>query len=188
MAKDQEKLRISVDKTKEVRIVGAETDLRLSIAARHAVSAVGEYNMPDGEVFTSVVEGSTQGFITFTYPAINIGREFHDIRLEFKGGKVVRATASKGEEDLNKILDTDKGARRIGEIGFGNNFKINRFTKDMLFDEKIGGTIHIALGRGYKETKSLNESAIHWDMIKDLREGGEIWFDDKLVQKNGRWL
>jgi aminopeptidase len=110
---------------------------------------------------------------------------------------VVRASASKGEKDLNDILDVDAGGRRIGELGIGNNFKIDRFTKDILFDEKIGGSIHIALGKGYEETGSKNESALHWDMIKDLRaspsassgpSGGEIWFDDKLVQKDGKWL
>ena len=105
-----------------------------------------------------------------------------------KDGKVVTATAEKNEEALNKILDVDKGGRFIGELGIGNNFAISRFTKDILFDEKIGGSIHIALGAGYEETGSKNKSALHWDMIKDLREGGELWFDDKLVQKNGRWL
>jgi aminopeptidase len=195
----QENLRKLVDRTSEVHIVGEGTDLRLNISGRKAVNSAGENNMPSGEVFTSVVENSPSGFITYTYPALFQGREFHSVKLEFKNGKVVKAQAEKGEADLNEILDTDKGARFIGELGIGNNFKIKRFTKDILFDEKIGGTIHIALGKGYKETKSANESAIHWDMIKDLRggrrlgeasgpEGGELWFDDKLVQKNGRWL
>ena len=108
--------------------------------------------------------------------------------MEFKNGKVVKATAEKGERDLNKILDTDKGARYLGELGIGNNYQISKFTKDILFDEKIGGTVHLALGKGYKDTLSKNKSAIHWDMIKDLRRGGELWFDSKLVQKNGKWL
>lgn len=186
--KEQENLRKRLDNAKEVKIVGPGTDLRLGIAGRRAENAGGEYNMPDGEVFTSVVENQANGYITYSYPALYSGKEFHDIRLEFKGGKVVKASASKGQNDLNNILDTDKGARRIGELGIGNNYKINRFTKDILFDEKIGGSIHIALGSGYKETLSKNTSAIHWDMIKDLRKGGEIWFDDKLVQRNGKWL
>lgn len=185
--KDQERLRKLVDKTKEVHILGEGTDLYLGIAGRKAENAFGDRNMPDGEVFTSVIENSTHGYITFSFPALFLGREFHNVKLEFKKGKVVKATAEKEEESLNKILDTDKGARIIGELGLGNNYKINRFTKDILFDEKIGGSIHIALGRGYKETLSKNESAIHWDMIKDLRAGGEIWFDKKLVQKNGKW-
>jgi aminopeptidase len=186
--REQEKLRKRVDSTKKVHIVGEDTDLRLGISGRKAENAGGKYNMPDGEVFTSVVENQANGFITYTYPALYLGREYNDIRIEFKGGKVVKATSSKGEKDLQKILNCDPGARRIGELGLGNNYNITRFTKDILFDEKIGGSIHLALGRGYKETGSLNESAIHWDMIKDLRRGGQIFFDDKLVQKNGKWL
>ena len=184
----QEKLRKRIDKTSVVRIVGKETDLSMSIKGRKAVNADGEYNMPDGEVFTSVIENSANGYITYTFPALYLGREFHNVRLKFKNGKVVTALAAKGGLDLNKILNTDSGARKIGELGFGNNFRISKFTKDILFDEKIGGTIHIALGDGYKETLSKNKSAIHWDMIKDLRRGGEIHFDDKIVQKNGKWL
>jgi aminopeptidase len=185
--RQQEKLRKLLDKTEAVRIVGEGTDLTLSIKGRKAENAAGEFNMPDGEVFTSVVEDSTEGFITFSFPAIYLGREFHEVRLEFKKGKVVAATASKGEADLNKILDMDRGARRIGELGIGNNFKIQRFTKNILFDEKIGGTIHIALGKGYKETLSKNKSSLHWDMIKDLRGSGELYFDGKLVQGKGVW-
>lgn len=186
--REQEKLRRLVDRTRKVRIVGPGTDLILNITGRKSVNAGGEHNMPDGEVFTSVVENSAKGYISYTYPALYMGREYHDIRIEFKNGKVVKAEASKGEKDLNKILDMDKGARFIGELGLGNNYKIKRFTKDILFDEKIGGSIHIALGKGYKETLSKNKSALHWDMIKDLRKGGEIWFDDKLVQKDGKWV
>jgi len=186
--REQEKLRKLIDKTSEVRIVGLKTDLRLGIAGRRAVNSAGENNMPSGEVFTSVIEDSANGYIAYTYPALYFGREYHDIRLEFKDGKVIKASASKGERDLNKILDMDRGARFIGELGIGNNYKIKRFTKDILFDEKIGGSIHLALGKGYKETLSKNKSALHWDMIKDLRDGGELWFDDKLVQKNGRWF
>lgn len=188
LGKQQLKLQKLVNKTNTVRIVGEETDLTMSIAGRHAVSADGEYNMPDGEVFTSVVENSTQGYITYTYPAIYLGREFHNVRLKFEKGRVVKAMSDKGQVDLTKILDTDPGARVIGELGLGNNYHISKFTKDILYDEKIGGSIHIALGRGYKETLSKNDSAIHWDMIKDLRRGGEIYFDGKLVQRNGKWL
>lgn len=186
--KEQEKLRKRVDSTREVHIVGDGTDLRLGIAGRKAENAGGKYNMPDGEVFTSVVENKADGYIAFSYPALYLGREYNDVRLEFKNGKVVKATASKGEKDLQKILNTDEGSRRIGELGLGNNYKITRFTKDILFDEKIGGSIHLALGGGYKETLSKNESAIHWDMIKDLRQGGQLFFDDKLVQKDGKWI
>lgn len=184
----QEKLRKLVDGTKTVRIVGEDTDLTLKIEGRKAVSAWGECNMPDGEVFTSVVENSANGKIRFSYPALYFGREFDDVRLTFKRGVVIEAKAAKKERDLNAILDMDKGARMIGELGIGNNFKLTRFVKHILFDEKMGGTIHIALGKGYKETLSKNTSALHWDMIKDLRDSGELWFDGKLVQKKGRWL
>lgn len=186
--KKQEILRKLLDKTDEVKIVGKDTDLTLSIKGRRAENCAGEFNMPDGEVFTSVVEDSANGFITYSFPALYVGREFHNVRLEFKNGMAVRATADKNDSDLNRILDMDRGARFIGELGIGNNYAIKRFTKNILFDEKIGGTIHIALGKGYKKTLSKNISALHWDMIKDLRTWGELWFDGKLVQKNGKWL
>jgi aminopeptidase len=186
--KEQEKLSKIVSHTKEVRIVGPETDLRLGKAGRSAENGGGDRNMPDGEVFTSVLENQANGYITYTYPALYQGKDFNKVRLEFKSGKVIRANAEKGEEDLNKILDMDKGSRTIGELGIGNNFQIQKFTKDILFDEKIGGSIHIALGRGYKETGSKNDSGLHWDMIKDLRDGGELYFDGILVQKNGKWV
>jgi aminopeptidase len=110
------------------------------------------------------------------------------VKLDFKDGLVIGAKADKNEADLNRILDVDRGARYLGELGLGNNYFIKRFTKDILFDEKIGGTIHLALGKGYKTTLSRNNSALHWDMIKDLRRDGQLWFDNKLVQKNGKWL
>ncbi|OGM38634.1 hypothetical protein A3F01_02680, partial [Candidatus Woesebacteria bacterium RIFCSPHIGHO2_12_FULL_38_11] len=186
--KEQEKLRKIIDVTNEMHILGPETDLRISKKGRSSENGDGRFNMPDGEVFTSAVENSANGFIAYTYPALYLGKEFHNVRLEFKDGKVVKASAEKNEEALNKILDVDRGGRFVGELGIGNNFAISRFTKDILFDEKIGGSIHIALGSGYKETGSKNVSALHWDMIKDLRRGGELWFDDKLVQRNGKWL
>jgi len=184
----QQKLAAKVTKTNEVHIIGPGTDLVLGKKNREAINAGGENNMPDGEVFTSVTENKADGFITYTYPALYMGREFHNVRLEFKDGKVIKANADKNEKDLVKILDMDAGSRILGELGIGNNFKINKFTKDILFDEKIGGSVHFALGMGYKDTGSKNESGLHWDMIKDLRRGGEFWFDDKLVQKNGKWL
>lgn len=183
----QAKIKKLLDKTKLVKIVNKDTNLTFSIEGRKAESCYGEFNMPDGEVFTSVKENSVNGFITFSFPAIYLGREFENVRLEFKNGKVVKATSSKNEKDLNKILDTDRGARFIGEFGIGTNTKIQKFTKDILFDEKIGGTIHLALGRGFKETLSKNVSTIHWDMICDLRTGGALSFDDKLVQLGGKW-
>lgn len=181
------KIKKLVNKTKLVKIVAKDTNLTFSIEGRKAESCFGQFNMPDGEVFTSVKENSVNGFVTFTFPAIYLGREFENVRLEFKNGKVIKATSSKNEKDLNKILDTDRGARFIGEFGIGTNTKIKKFTKEILFDEKIGGTIHLALGKGYKETLSKNNSSIHWDMICDLRSGGALSFDDKLVQLGGKW-
>jgi aminopeptidase len=188
LRKRQEVIRRKIDKTKTVRILAPGTDLSLNIAGRKAVNAAGEFNMPDGEIFTSVIENSAEGIVSYSYPAIFMGREFEEVKLLFKKGKVVRTEARKGAEALNKILNMDGGARKIGELGFGNNYQIKTFSKDILFDEKIGGTIHIALGKGYKETLSKNISSLHWDMICDLRIKGEIWFDKKLVQKNGKWL
>ena len=186
--REQKKLADIVNKTKTVRIVGPETDLRMSIEGRHAEESSGEFNMPDGEVFTSVVEDSTEGHIWYSFPAIHYGMAVNDVRLTFEKGRVVEATSSTNQEEFLKVLDSDEGARCIGELGIGNNFAIQQFTSNILFDEKIGGTIHLALGQGYTETLSQNKSAIHWDMVKDLREGGELYFDDDLVQKDGKWL
>jgi aminopeptidase len=187
MKEKQNKIKKLLDKTNLVKIVNKDTNLTFSVKGRKAVSCSGEFNMPDGEVFTSVVENSVNGFITFSFPAIYLGREFENVRLEFKKGKVIKATATKNEKDLNDILNSDKGSKFLGEFGIGTNTRINKFTKDILFDEKIGGTIHLALGKGYKETLSKNNSSIHWDMICDLRSGGALSFDDKLVQLGGKW-
>jgi aminopeptidase len=186
--KEQEKLKNLVNNTSKVRILSKDTDLELDISGRSAVNAAGKYNMPDGEVFTAPIENKTNGFITYSFPAIYMGKEFGSVRLDFKNGKVLKASADKGKDELNKILDMDVGSRILGELGIGNNFQIQKFTKDILFDEKIGGTVHLALGKGYLENGSRNKSGLHWDMIKDLRAGGELWFDGKLVQKGGKWL
>jgi len=185
--KKQNKLKRLMDKTDRVRIIGKDTDITFSIKGRPAKTCFGKFNMPDGEVFTSVVENSTNGHIRYTYPVIRDGREVTDVRLWFSKGKVVKAKAKKNEKLLKEILKTDKGSKTIGEFGIGFNYGIKKFIKNILFDEKIGGTIHLALGMGYPETKSKNKSAIHWDMIKDLRRGGELYFDDKLIQKDGKF-
>ncbi len=185
--KKQIKLKKLMDKTDRVRIVGKDTDLSFSIKNRPAKTCAGRYNMPDGEVFTGVVEDSTEGFIRYTYPVIKDGREVDDVMLWFSKGKVIKAKAKKNERFLKEVLKIDKGAKRIGEFGVGMNYGIKKFIKNILFDEKIGGTIHLALGMGYPETLSKNKSAIHWDMIKDLRKGGEIYFDGKLIQKDGKF-
>ena len=173
---------------REVRIVGEETDLTLSVEGRTFISGRGDYNMPDGEFFTGPVESSAQGQIAYTYPAIFLGHEVDGVRLTFEEGRVVEASAEKNEGFLLEMLNTDEGARYLGELGIGNNFQIDRFVKNTLFDEKIGGSVHLALGKSFLETGGKNESAIHWDMIKDLREGGEIYLDGELIQKDGKWL
>ena len=172
----------------QVRIVGPETDLRLSIAGRLFINCDGRYNMPDGEVFTGPLEDSVEGHVYFSYPAIYGGREVSGIRLWFEDGLVVKASAEKNENFLLKMLDTDDGSRRVGEFAIGTNEGITRFTRQILFDEKINGSFHIALGAGFPETGSKNESAIHWDMICDLRSGGEIWVDNELLYKDGKFV
>jgi len=171
-----------------VHIRGPETDLRLSIAGRSFVNCDGHYNMPDGEIFTGPVEDSIEGNVYFSYPAIYRGREVIGVRLWFEQGKVVKASADKNEDFLLQTLDTDAGSRFVGEFAIGTNQGITRFTREILFDEKIGGSFHMALGAGYPETGSKNESAIHWDMICDLREGGEIWVDSECFYQNGKFM
>jgi aminopeptidase len=186
ISRSQQKICDSLEQKDEIRIVGEDTDLRLGTKGRKWVNCSGERNMPDGEVFTSPIEDSVNGKIRFTFPGIYMGREVEDISLTFKNGKIVKASAAKGEDLLKEIVKI-KGADRIGEAAIGTNYGINRFTKNMLFDEKIGGTVHIALGKGYPESGSLNNSAIHWDILKDMRKGGEIYADDELIYKNGRF-
>jgi aminopeptidase len=191
IAREQQELTSLFDAGSEVVIKGEDTDLRMNVAGRTFISADGRVNMPDGEVFTGPVEDSVEGHISYSYPAIYPafgGREVMGVHLWFEKGRVVKASADKGEEYLLALLDMDAGSRYVGELGLGNNYKIDRFIKNILFDEKIGGTVHLALGRGYPETGSKNESGIHWDMIKDLRVGGEIYVDGTLVQKDGRWV
>jgi len=171
-----------------VRIVGKETDLTLGIQGRRFVVASGECNMPDGEIFTGPLEDATEGRIYYEFPAIYAGREVFGVRLRFEKGRVVKAQAEKNHRFLKTMLAADPGAKVLGELGIGLNEKIRRFTKDILFDEKIGGTVHLALGKSYPETGGKNKSAIHWDMIKDLRRQGELYLDGKLVQKNGKFL
>ena len=171
----------------DIRITAPGTDLRLSVAGRSWVNSDGKRNFPSGEVFTGPVEDSVEGHIHFTYPVVTQGREVSDIRLRFTGGVVVDASAAKNEPFLIETLDTDPGARRLGEFAFGTNNGITRWTKNILLDEKIGGTVHMALGSGYPETGSLNSSAIHWDMICDLRQGGEATADGTVVLKDGHY-
>ena len=173
---------------REIRILGIDTDLVFSVEGRRFINCDGRENMPDGEIFTSPVEDSVEGKIRFSYPVCEGGREIEDVYLEFKGGKVAKARARKNEDYLLKMLDTDEGSRTVGEFGIGNNPGVDRFTRAILFDEKIKGTIHIALGLAIPEAGGLNRSAIHWDMICDLRDGGEIFVDGDLFSKGGKFL
>ena len=171
-----------------VKVKGPNVDLTLSIAGRTFINSDGKHNMPSGEIFTGPVEDSCNGWIRYSYPAIVGGREVTGIELQFEEGKVVKATAEKNEDFLLSTLDTDEGARYLGEFAIGTNDGITRFTKSILFDEKIGGTMHMALGAGYPETGSVNKSSVHWDMICDMRDGGKVWVDDELFYDSGRFL
>ena len=173
----------------EVRIQGGGTDLTLGIGGREGVVSAGFRNMPDGEVFYSPVEDTANGVIHFAeFPAVYLGHDVVGARLVFRDGEVVEATAEEGEEFLGQVLATDDGAKRLGELGLGCNPRITRFTRNVLFDEKIDGTVHLALGASYTYTGGRNESAVHWDMVKDLRPGGELSLDGEVVQRDGTWL
>ncbi len=170
-----------------VEVRGENVDLTLSIRDRVFINADGKKNFPDGEIFTGPVEDSVNGWVRFTYPAIYNSREVEGVELWFENGRVVKATARKAEDFLNSVLDTDAGARYVGEFAIGTNEGIQKFTRNILFDEKIGGTIHMALGASYPDTGGKNDSAIHWDMICDMRSGGEIRVDGDLFYKDGKF-
>ncbi len=177
-----------LSRKKEIRIVAPDTDLTFKVAGRKWINCDGANNFPDGEVFTGPVENSANGHIRFSFPAVYHGREVDEVYLEFKNGKVVKATAAKGEKYLNAMIDMDRGARFVGELAIGTNFGIKQFTRNTLFDEKIGGTMHMALGQAYPESGSKNQSGLHWDMVCDLRKHGALYADGQLFFKNGRFL
>ena len=184
-AEEQGRLIERLEEAREVRIVGPATDLKLSIEGRRFMNGDGRHNMPCGEVFTGPVEDSANGEIYFGVPVAVAGREVLGVRLRFEGGRVVEASAEKGEEYLKSMLDADQGARYLGELGIGTNYGIPRATKNILFDEKLGGTVHLAIGRSYEKTGGKNDSSVHWDLICDLREGGELYADGELIEKDG---
>ena len=172
----------------ELRVVGPATELTMSLAAREVRSSDGRHNLPDGEVFFPPVEESVQGEVHFSeFPAVHDGRELRGIRLRFEGGRVVDASAESEEAYLHEVLETDEGARRLGEVGLGCNPGVTRYMKNTLFDEKMNGTVHVALGQSYTDLGGVNESAIHWDLVKDLRGGGRIYADGELIQEDGAW-
>jgi aminopeptidase len=185
----QQRLADMLNKAREVRfVVPGGTDLRVAVKGRKWINCAGHENFPDGEVFTGPIEDATEGEVHYTYPAVYGGREVQEVVLRFKNGRVIDARASKNEKYLFSMLDLDKGARTLGEIAIGTNYAIRQFTRNTLFDEKIGGTFHAALGAAYPETGGKNKSGLHWDMVCDLRRGGRIEVDGKVILKNGRFL
>ena len=187
-AEEQGRLIEQLEQADEVHITGPGTDLTLSVRGRKFLNGDGTHNMPCGEVFTGPVEDSANGEVFFGIPVAVAGREVSGVRLRFEEGRVVESSAEKGEEYLNAMLDADEGAHALGELGIGTNYGIPRATKNILFDEKLGGTVHLAVGRSYEKTGGKNESSVHWDLISDLREGGELYLDGELLQRDGKFL
>ena len=186
-AQRQEKIIAWLDGKNTLSLTGNNIDLRMSISGRSFEGAAGKLNFPDGEVYTSPVESTVNGWVRFSYPAIFEGKEVIDIELWFEDGKVVKETASKGSELLTALLNIDPGARYLGELGIGTNYNIQKFTKNMLFDEKIGGTIHLAVGGGFPEVGGQNKSGLHWDMLCNMADS-EITVDDELFYKDGKFV
>lgn len=185
---EQQRLIDWLDGKSEIHMTGPDTDLKVNVKDRVWINSDGRRNFPSGEIFTGPIERSANGHIRFSFPVVTGGRRIEDIRLKFEDGKVVDASAAANEDYLITTLDTDEGARYLGEFAFGTNFDIQQFIGNILFDEKIGGTVHMALGRGYPESGSKNVSAIHWDMICDLRQGGQIMVDGEVFQKDGKFV
>lgn len=185
----QQRLVDHLNKVREVRFRNEKgTDLTVAVKGRRWINCDGHANFPDGEVFTGPIEDATEGVVHYTFPAVHGGREVENIRLQFKAGRVVDASATKNEDFLISMLDQDAGARVLGEIAIGTNYQIERYMKNTLFDEKIGGTFHAAVGASIRESGGKNESGLHWDMVCDLRQGGTIEADGKVISSNGRFL
>jgi len=185
---EQQRIVDWIQGSKQVTLQGPNVDLKLSVAGRTFINCFGDKNLPDGEIFTGPVEDSANGWVRYTYPAVYQGRVVEGIELSFEQGRVVKASAKKNDDLLQRMLERDAGARYIGEFAIGTNFEINRFTHNILLDEKIGGSFHMALGAGYPESGSKNTSAIHWDMICDLRQDSEIRADGELMYKDGKFV
>jgi aminopeptidase len=186
--KEQLRLVRILNRIDRLHIQSATTDLKLQVKGRKWISCHGTENFPDGEIFTSPIENSANGFIQFTYPSTYVGREVTGARLEFKAGRVVSETATRNLDYLKAMLNTDAGARRVGEIAIGTNYQIKRSTGNTLFDEKIGGSCHLAVGASIPESGGKNHSGIHWDMVCDLKRGGEITADGKVIYRNGKFI
>jgi aminopeptidase len=188
ISKRQQALTDFLNRRHQIHIVAEGTDLTFSVKNRTWINCDGQLNFPDGEVFTGPVEQTVEGRVKFSFPAVHNGRETTGVRLTFERGKVAKAEADKGRDFLRAMIAMDRGSCYLGEAAFGTNYNVKRYTRNTLFDEKIGGTIHLALGAGYPETGNKNQSGLHWDMVCDLRNGGEIYADGELIQKNGRFL
>lgn len=188
LSERQQRLVDFLNGKRDYHVVAANgTDVRMSVADRRWINCDGHENFPDGEVFTGPVVESVNGVIHFSFPAVHHGREVQDVRLTFRDGKVVDATASKGEDFLISMLNSDEGSRFLGECAIGTNYQITQYTRNTLFDEKIGGTVHFALGSGYPETGNTNQSGLHWDMVVDLRKGGYVEIDGTKINVDGRF-
>ncbi|HEU5231187.1 MAG TPA: aminopeptidase [Ktedonobacteraceae bacterium] len=188
LSRQQEKYVQWLNGKHTVHLLGPDTDLSFSIDGRVFVNCDGRRNFPDGEFFTGPVEDSVNGYIRYTFPASYQGRSVEDVRLRFENGVVVEASAAQGQNYLEALLGIDQGARRLGEFAFGNNPYVDRCTRNILFDEKMGGTVHLALGNSIPESGGVNQSALHWDMVCDLRAGSEIRVDGELFSKDGKFV
>ena len=185
--KEQERLVKILDRIDQLHVRSKDTDLKMRVKGRRWISCHGTENFPDGEIFTGPIENSVEGHIRFSYPAVFAGREVHDVRLTLKRGKVVKEEASKNLDHLTAMLNMDAGARFVGEFAIGTNYEIKRFSRNTLFDEKIGGTCHMAVGASIPESGGKNKSSLHWDMVCDLRQGSEIVADGKTIYRNGKF-
>lgn len=183
----QQKIVDLLNSRESIQYKGAGIDIRFSTKGRTWINSDGQTNMPSGEVYTSPVEDSVNGHINFSYPAVYMGHEVEDVTLWVKDGYVEKWEAKRGQEFLDHIFQLD-GARRFGEAAIGTNYNIDRFTKNILFDEKIGGTVHMAIGQSYLQAGGKNQSSIHWDMIGNMMNGGEIFADDEKIYENGQFI
>jgi len=187
MEKEQKRLVKILNRIDWLHIKAPGVDLKMRVKGRKWISCHGTENFPDGEIFTGPIEDTAEGVINFNYPAVYMGRRVENVRLEFKKGVVVAESADKDQAFLTALLNSDKQARRIGEIAIGTNYSITRHTGNILFDEKIGGTCHLAVGASIPESGGVNKSSIHWDMVRNLKKGGEILADGKIIYRNGKF-
>ncbi|MFA9397879.1 MAG: aminopeptidase [Clostridiaceae bacterium] len=185
---NQEKWVKYLDSKKELHIISKDTDIKVETEGRKWINCDGRVNFPDGEIFTSPINSGINGYISFSFPGIYAGKEIEDIKLVVEKGKVIKATAKKGEDLLLELLKTDDGSSYFGEVAIGTNYGIDRFTKNMLFDEKIGGTIHMAIGDSMPEAGGINKSVIHWDMLCDMKNEGKIYADGELFYEKGKFI